>query len=294
MRDRLMDLWAYGLIGLFCVFCLTSAAFGDSDGSVDYHSSENILKFADHLYQSGDYLRAAGEYQRYLFYYPQDADSTLYRLGLCYRRAGDTERAIHSFSELVTSHAESRFRSAASYQIAYTYFLSSQYEKSIQFLDKVENADEPGRPGVLRTFNYLHQKRWRDAERALSDLDPKDVELSRTVLSLRASAQEGMRLPRKSPALAALLSAVVPGAGKFYCGQYGDGFYSLFLAGATGLLAWDGFRDDGLHSIRGWIFGSLGAVFYTGNIYGSAVAARVHNHTLEVNLLGSLPAAPDD
>jgi hypothetical protein len=46
--------------------------------------------------------------------------------------------------------------------------------------------------------------------------------------------------------------------------------------------------------VRGWIFGSIGAVFYAGNIYGSTVAARVYNHQLEVSLLRSLPTVPDE
>ena len=81
--------------------------------------------------------------------------------------------------------------------------------------------------------------------------------------------------------------------GKIYCKQYGDGFYSLLLIGFTGLLAWDGFREDGVHSVRGWILGGMGGLFYAGNIYGSAISARVYNHQLEVGLLKSLPSLPD-
>ena len=39
----------------------------------DYYSPENVRKFADFLYEQGDYLRAIGEYQRYLFYRPKKA-----------------------------------------------------------------------------------------------------------------------------------------------------------------------------------------------------------------------------
>jgi len=279
----------YGLIGLFCVLGFVSNA----NGEVDYYSPENILKFAEYLYGEGDYLRAAGEYQRHLLYSPQNVDSTLYRLGLCYRLAGDTERAIRSFRKIATGDTGSRFRSAASYQIAYSYFLAGQYQESTQSLNSAlgrsGNADERKKLQILSAYNYLHQKRWHDAERVLDGLDLKDSELL-----LRTSAQKGMTLPRKSPVLAGLLSTVVPGAGKIYCGQYGDGFYSLFLAAATGFLAWDGFRENGVDSVRGWIFGSMGAVFYAGNIYGSTVAARVHNHQLEVSLLRSLPIVPDE
>ena len=41
---------------------------GVAAAEVDYYSPENVLQFADFLFEEGDYLRAAGEYQRYLYY----------------------------------------------------------------------------------------------------------------------------------------------------------------------------------------------------------------------------------
>lgn len=276
---------------------LIASVSGDTDGDVDYNSPRNIFRFAEHLYEDRDYLRAAGEYQRYLFYSPQDADSTLYRIGLCYRLAGDVERAISSFRSITTEHTESRFRSAASYQIAYSHFLSGQYKSSTQYLDQVlvdtKNPDERGKFQALAAFGYLHQRQWSKAEKVLGSQTFEDENLSYLTSELRASAQEGMSLPRKSSLLAGLFSAIVPGTGKIYCKQYGDGFYSLVIVGVTGLLAWDGFRDNGAKSISGWIFGSMSGIFYTGNVYGSAVAARVYNRQLEINLLRRLPIVPD-
>ncbi len=269
----------------------------DSGEDTDYYSPVNVLKFAEYLFEEGDYLRAAGEYQRYLFFSPQDADMTIYRIGLCYRLAGDRKRAIDFFRKVATGETESGLRFAASYQIAYSYFLSDQYENSIQYLDQAlrdtEDADEQGKLRLLTAFNYLHQRRWQDAEHVLV-FSFRDDSLNQTASSLRESARTGMALPRRNPLLAGLLSAVVPGVGKIYCKQYGDGLYSLFLTGVTGLLAWDGFRENGIHSARGWIFGSMCGIFYAGNVYGSAVTARVYNHHLETDLLKRLPEVPDD
>ncbi len=279
----------------FCILYLASFSYGDDGGQIDYHSPENVLKFADHLYQAGDYLRAVGEYQRYLFHSPDDADGTLYKIGLCYRRAGDSGRAISFFHKV---DANSSLRFAASYQTAYTYFLSGEYERSARFLDqalnKTKNKDERGRLQLLTAFNYLHQGRWDNAEHVLGQLAFRDEKLTDIASSLKKSAQEGMTRPRKSPVLAGLFSTAVPGTGKMYCGQHGDGIYSLILIGVTGLLAWDGFQENGVHSVRGWLFGSMGAVFYAGNVYGSTIAAQVYNRQLETDLLRRLPAVPDD
>jgi tetratricopeptide (TPR) repeat protein len=296
--DRPMGSWAYGLVSLSYLLCIVSVVSGSGDGDIDYYSPENILKFADHLYQERDYLRAAGEYQRYLFCSFGNADSILYKLGLCYRRSGDLDKAITFFRRVADNNTDHHTKFAVSYQIAYSHFLSQQYEGSIQILNETlaetEDTDERGRLQILSAFNYLHQRRWHDAERTLDGLRLKDAEQIRIASSLRESAREGMELQYKSPLLAGLLSAIVPGAGKLYCKQYGDGFYSLFLAGVAGLLAWDGFRENGVRSIKGWAFASVGGIFYTGNVYGSAIAARVHNYQLETDLLIALPPVPDD
>ena len=277
---------------IFLVFALLP----DSAIGRDYYSPENILKFADHLYQEKDYLRAAGEYQRYLLHSPQDADSLLYKIGLCYRLSGDTEKAISYFRKIAPRDSVSPFRFTAAYQIAYTYFLDGQHENSLQhlnqILDDTKNAEEQGKLQILAAFNYLYQKRWSHAEHVLDSMAARDENLNLTASSLSARAREGMNLPRKSPIMAGLFSAVIPGTGKIYCGEYGDGIYSLIITGITGWLAWDGFRENGIRSVRGWVFGSVCGVFYAGNVYGSAIAARIYNHRLEADLLERLPLVP--
>ena len=88
-------------------------------------------------------------------------------------------------------------------------------------------------------------------------------------------------MKKKSPLAAAVLSSVVPGTGKIYAGAYGDGIQSLILIGLLGTLAGLSFRADGITSVRGWVYGSIGGALHVGNIYGSAVAARRYNRLRE-------------
>ena len=83
---------------------------------------------------------------------------------------------------------------------------------------------------------------------------------------------------RKSPAVAVLLSAVLPGSGKIYAGRGVDGLSSALATGAPAFFSIRGFRRDGASSIRGWLEGSLSLGFYLGNLWGSAVAARQAGH----------------
>jgi TM2 domain-containing membrane protein YozV len=83
----------------------------------------------------------------------------------------------------------------------------------------------------------------------------------------------------KSPALAGTLSAIIPGSGKMYVGEWGDGITALLVTSLFAFLAYDNFQAD--HTTRAWIFTGLGAFFYAGNIYGSVASAQIFNARIE-------------
>ena len=80
---------------------------------------------------------------------------------------------------------------------------------------------------------------------------------------------------------AAILSALIPGAGKIYTGEIGDGITSLIVTALTTCLAITNFKAD--HKFRGWLFSGLAAFFYAGNIYGSAASAQIYKARIQFN-----------
>jgi hypothetical protein len=72
-----MRIWRFTFIVLLNTAFLPVA---DSEQPRDYYSQENVGKFADFLFEQGDYLRAAGEYQRFLFFSPGRASEFTIRL----------------------------------------------------------------------------------------------------------------------------------------------------------------------------------------------------------------------
>lgn len=81
---------------------------------------------------------------------------------------------------------------------------------------------------------------------------------------------------RKSPLKAALLSAIIPGAGKIYVGgQLGQGVSTFIQNAILGLQAYEGLRKDGVSSPRFIIYGGLFSLFYIGNIWGSALSVKI-------------------
>lgn len=79
----------------------------------------------------------------------------------------------------------------------------------------------------------------------------------------------------KSPFLAGVFSAMIPGAGKYYVGQFGQGTMAMMTNAIFALQAYEGYRKDGPKSPSFVIFGSIFSIFYVANIWGSVVAVRV-------------------
>ncbi len=79
----------------------------------------------------------------------------------------------------------------------------------------------------------------------------------------------------KSPLFAGILSAIFPGAGRLYTGDYGEAAASMLLTGIFGYLAVSNFIDG--YPRSGIIFSSIALFFNAGNIYGSVLSAKTYN-----------------
>ena len=80
---------------------------------------------------------------------------------------------------------------------------------------------------------------------------------------------------KKSPVVAGILSAIIPGSGKMYAGQLGEGISTLFKTALVGLPALEAYRKKGVRDARFIIFGSLFSALYIANIWGGVVAVNV-------------------
>ena len=275
----------------------TLLPFTSAEEHIEYYSPQNIRKFADFLYEQEDYLRAAGEYQRYLFSMSEEvseSEQIRYKIALCYRFAGQTEQAIRNFQTLLQTHPDTQFASSAYYQIGATYFLIDQFKQSSQFLREalphIADARQHAEAEQLIGLSYLMQKQWSEAGEVFKTLQGSDVIPVKEKASIYHNyAKAGAELPTRSPFLAGVLSTIIPGAGRLYTGfRVGDAVTSLITVGVTGWQAYDGFRRDGLSSVKGWTLGTIGGIFYVGNIYGSVVSARVYNRQVEDEFLTTL------
>lgn len=89
------------------------------------------------------------------------------------------------------------------------------------------------------------------------------------------------KVKNRSPFLAGVFSAILPGSGKFYAGYRGQAVAAFMTVGILGISAAESYYRLGPKSAQFITFGSLFTIFYAGNIWGSVVSVKLaRNHQL--------------
>ncbi|MGB9743070.1 MAG: tetratricopeptide repeat protein [bacterium] len=262
------------MVALICSLLFYGVG-GEPDTIHVWFTPEKVREFADFLFQDGDYLRAAGEYERYLILTGKtENQELLFTIGNCYLLAQQPERARGYFSRIQGHLAEK-----ANYQIARSYYLQGEYRRSLEHLLQYGNPEEKNFI-TLMLKNHLFLKNFSEARRLVRQ-KPTGTELDKLTLATA-------HLRYRSLPVAGVLSAIIPGLGKGYAGRWADALFSFTVIGFTGFQAYDGFRRDRSRSVKGWIYGTLCLGFYVGNIWGSLVAVKQHNRRIEDQLLNQV------
>ena len=253
-----------------------------SPAVASYFAPERVLAFADHLRGQGDFQRAISEYQRYLFIGEmEERPHVLYQIGLSFYELGEPFQASEHFLEASHLAAGADLRDSARIGYAASLLRSEMYAP---FFDvaapmRLETPSLQLRLTEMTALAHVRRGEWRDAQLVLETMSHGQAPSrpGAPVSPIGDLVERGRNLPRKSPVLAAAMSALVPGTGKIYADRLEDGLNSLILIGGASWLAYEGFRDRGTSSVKGWLFGTVGVALYVGNVYGSTVAVRIHN-----------------
>lgn len=179
--------------------------------------------------------------------------------------------------QLLTVSLASPFYLKSQYFGAYCLAFQNQRDSAGAVLHRLPGSDSTLRE--LRAFERaglaLLQRQYARYDTLRQQFTYSSYALSAEETRLDAYRRELQAQKRRSPALAGLMSAVVPGSGKMYAGKARQGVASFLPVLMLGLLTWEGYRKDGPTSLRFLGFGSLFTVFYVGNIWGSTLAVKV-------------------
>jgi TM2 domain-containing membrane protein YozV len=264
----------------FVFFCCILFSCFTLHAQTDYYSPAAIREFADWLFAQGDYARAASEYLKVFVVEQEKAEESLAMATRSFLLAGDfisCEKYLILFME---RYKESDRFDNVLFDLAFVCFRMERYNDSSRVLACL-GQDSPAfcyKALLLEASNLCATGLWAPAIALLGKRGADATsEFSGIGSALEDLAREAVTADRKSPVAAAVFSAMVPGLGKIYADRPEDGLFSFISTGIfTGLAAWS-FYEDGAGSVRGWIYASVGSIFYAGNIYGSVMAALNHD-----------------
>ncbi len=242
-------------------------------------SADQQLAFAEEAYARGQYFRAISEYQRFLFFFPDDArrEVARFQIGMACYQDRNYAGAVSAFTDFINRHPAGERAWQAYLMLSRTYEALEQpglaqltLQNLIRLCDVPRFTDEAHyRLGWL----YLDQRLTQPAQQHFGMVVDTQIFPSRQVL---AELQALPPLSHKKPWLAGLLG-VVPGAGYVYCGRYQDALVAFTLNSALILATVESF-DKG-HNALGSLLGLAAAGFYSGSIYGSVSAAHKYNQS---------------
>jgi len=208
-------------------------------------------------------------------------DSLYYEIGwLAY-----TEKHLDSATLFLkrVSSSDARFTKSRFFS-AYCLAFRKQYTESEIMINSMSFSDSI--LSELKTFQLaglaLLKKDAKTYDTLHKSFTYSSYLLNKEEKEMDVYAQKIFSYKRRSPFLAGLYSAVVPGLGKIYAGKKKQGLAAMLPVLSFGLLAAEAaYQNKGINNGRFWLMGSVFAIFYVGDIWGSVEAVKIKNQELD-------------
>ncbi len=196
-----------------------------------------MFGFAQSLYAAGEYYRAIGEFQRFLFFQPDHplASEAQLTIGLAYFCGERWLQAFEVFRQVGRATPDAAIRAESALWMAETRARGGDQVEAIRLYQELSRQSPSGeiaqRAAYLIGWGYLRQRQWTNAREAFAHVDEKSP-YHASGERLATALDPPPELPQRSPTVARLLSTVLPGAGQIYTGHTLDGLIGLALHGA--------------------------------------------------------------
>lgn len=234
------------------------------------------FSFGLHLFEEGDYYRAITEFERYRFFEPgsKNAEGALWLVAAAYLKGEKWDLALKNFSEYRSKYPASSRAKAADFFAAESLYEARKLDMSRSAYAGLLEGEFALNSRLRLASLSLIEGQWESAAVQFSEarkLPGAFPELDRW----EQLSRQGQMLRPKSPGLALLYSAVIPGSGQMASGYVQDGLSSLAMVG--GFAAWAAFFFYNQQNTPGIIFSTAGGIFYLANLHGAVLAAQRSN-----------------
>jgi tetratricopeptide (TPR) repeat protein len=285
MRNQLFCV----VVGGLSVLLLLSSLF-PVDASTLTIDAQQQFNFAEQLFQQKHYLRAAEEYQRFAFFFPEDPRrrESHFKAGQAFFNSGRYDSAIIEFKIITAEDIFDQFGVEAYFQLSECYL---QQRTPGQALMTLYNLTALSQEDVVRDLAFyrmgwirLGQMDWNGARQSFENISTAGQRKYR-IPDVLSVLQQKDHIPLKSPALAGTLS-VIPGGGQLYCGRYEDALIAFVVNVGLFWGAYESFDHD-LYALGG-LLSFVGVGFYMGNIFGAVTDAHKYNQNKKMRFVDQL------
>lgn len=271
--------------------CFLGMLFCVLPASAEEMSVEKMISFADSLYSQKDYYRAITEYERVIFFYPQHplAKVANFQIAESYFKGEKYDQAINLFDKLAKDNPDEETGIKSLFRLGEVHYQKSDYERAkntfAQFVEKYPKDSHADNARMKIGWSSLSEGDW---SRAIEEFQtvPSGSPLRGQAEGLAEEAKHFPEISKKSPALAGVLSGVLPGAGQLYIDKPRDSLISFLLNGAFIWASVESFRHD--NNATGGVLLFFEAGWYMGNIYNAVNGAKKYNLRAEDSFLDKL------
>ncbi len=275
---------ADALLGLAAVACAAGLCLAPAPARAQCPTAGEPFAQARWLLERGEGFRAAGLYLDALYAARSDAERLRAHecLAQAYAASGQFDRARATLLEIERAGLlAAPFREAWSLGLASVELRANRVDAGLARLAGLRDASgELGlRRDLLAALAAVRRNELTAADQRFAVVVQGCGSTRSVVCTVARRNRMLLAQPRAevSPALAAVLSAVVPGSGFFYAEH---GFDAILHGGATLLAGWLAF--DSWHTDRGvseqrastYVLGGLAALLYTSNVIASYDTAQ--------------------
>ena len=234
------------------------------------------FEFVDYLIGNGmkkDAIQYTNRFDTLIPTLPQaQQDSLFFLKGWAYYSSKKLTEAADYFMQMTDSL--SPLKPKATYFASLCLAQSGQYTTADSLLSTLNDTTEVF--AFEKAGMALLNRNLDEYTRQAQHFSFADYRLSSAQQELQHAYTDIASLKPKKKWIAGAASALVPGLGKIYTRHIGEGISSFLMVGSFAAITAENWYKRGFTNWKTILFGSIGTIFYIGNIYGSVASVNVY------------------